>query len=40
MVQRLDRQFIFPITTGRTGTTFVTHLLQLAPQVVKIFETP
>jgi hypothetical protein len=29
MVQDRVRQFIFPITTGRTGTTFVTHLLQL-----------
>lgn len=29
MEHRSDKQFIFPITTGRTGTTFVTHLLQL-----------
>lgn len=29
MAQGTDRQFIFPITTGRTGTTYVTHLLQL-----------
>lgn len=29
MTQGSARQFIFPITTGRTGTTFATHLLQL-----------
>ena len=29
MVQDQARQFIFPITTGRTGTTFLAHLLEL-----------